>query len=376
MPPAASRLSLAAVFLLSAAIVAAEPAGRAAPSRPGVAAAAPTPAPSPAAPAVPFRKISGIDYVKVEDVASALSLKLSWIERGKKLALAGSGTRVELVRDSREITANGLRVFLGDPTVDTGGTIHVSRIDFERCLTPLLRPGFGVAPRPAPKTVVLDPGHGGRDNGTSAHEKTYALDVARRTKSLLESAGFKVVLTRSADTYVDLAQRAAIANASRADLFVSIHFNALPRDQKTSGIEVFTFAPKNQHAAEWWSLLRKDDPHLEKTDMPVNRFDHWNVLLAQSLQRRLVRDLQAFDRGRKLAHWGVLRPLTCPGVLVECGFLTSDAESRKIATPEHRQKIAVALAAGIRDYSAVLGATRGATPTARAKTSGSPTLRR
>ena len=325
---------------------------RSAPTRPGTA----TPPRAASAAAAPVgslatRKIAGREYVSASEVASRLGLKLSWVQRGRKLTLVGPSARAELENDTREIKVNGLRVFLGDPIVDAGGQLYVSRIDFERCLTPQLRPGFGTPPPPALKTIVLDPGHGGRDNGTSVNEKTYALDVAKRAKRILESSGYNVVLTRDNDSYIDLPERSDIANARRAGLFVSIHFNAVPNDSRTSGVEVFTFAPRLQHAAGWWSLGRKDDPHLETQDMPVNRFDHWSVVLAQSLHRRFVVDLKSFDRGKKLAHWGVLRQLNCPGVLIECGFLTSAAEARKIATPEHRQKIAAALAAGIRDYA-------------------------
>jgi N-acetylmuramoyl-L-alanine amidase len=327
--------------------------GRSAPTRPGTAAPPQTASAAAAsAGSLATRKIAGREYVSASDVASRLGLKWSWVERGRKLTLVGPSAWAELENDTREIKVNGLRVFLGDPIVDAGGQLYVSRIDFERCLTPQLRPGFGTPPQPALKTIVLDPGHGGRDNGTSVNEKTYALDVAKRTKRILETSGYNVVLTRENDSYIDLPERSDIANARRAGLFVSIHFNAVPNDSRTSGVEVFTFAPRLQHAAEWWSAARKDDPHLETQDMPVNRFDHWSVVLAQSLHRRFVVDLKSFDRGKKLAHWGVLRQLNCPGVLIECGFLTSAAEARKIATPEHRQKIAAALAAGIRDYAA------------------------
>lgn len=329
-------------------VTAGEPA-RAAPSRPGGA----LPAATAPATAVPTRKIGALEYVSAADIAQRLNLKLTWLDRGKRLTLSAGSLKAELERDTRDITVNGLRVFLGDPIVDAGGLLYVSRIDFERALTPALRAGYGVAPALPLKTIVLDPGHGGRDNGTSVNEKTFALDVARRAKKTLEAAGYRVVLTRDSDTFIELSERAVLANAQRAGLFVSIHFNALPNDKKTSGVEVFTFAPKSQHAAEWWSLLRKDDPHLEKSDMPVNRYDHWNVVLAQAIQRRFVVDLKSFDRGRKLAHWGVLRGLNCPGVLVECGFLTSEIEARKIATPEHRQKLADAIVGGIRDYAAL-----------------------
>lgn len=369
MSPAAFRfLCLAVAALLGAQGRSAEPAARSNPSRPG-AAGAPPPASAPAGNA-PVTRINGVEYVRLADVASRLGLKLSVSDRGRRAVLSGPSGRAELDNDSRDATINGLRVFLGDPVLDARRELCVSRIDFERCLTPLLRPGPALAARPTPRTIVLDPGHGGKDNGTSVNEKSFALDVARRARKLLEAAGLRVVLTRDSDVFIDLGQRAEIANAKRADVFVSIHFNAVPNDARTSGVEVFTFAPRGQHAAEWWSAGRKDDPHLETTEMPVNRHDHGSVVLAQSVQRRFVSELKTFDRGRKIAHWGVLRQLECPGVLVECGFLTSTAEARKIATTDYRQRLAAAIAGGIRDYVTMSEAARGkASTSARA---GSP----
>src|SRR5687767_11175646 len=249
------RLAFALLAPLGA--EAADGAVRSAPTRPSAAparAASPSQPPTTSTISVPTRKISGRDYVNVADVAARLGLKLSPLERGRKLTLTGPGARAEIENGTRDITVNGLRVFLGDPVEDAGGKLYVSRIDYERCLTPLLRPGFGASPQPSLKTIVLDPGHGGKDNGTSLKEKVYALDVAQRTKKLLEVVGYTVVLTREKDTFVDLADRSDFANARRAGLFVSIHFNAVPNDSRTSGVEVFTFAPKNQHAVEWWSL--------------------------------------------------------------------------------------------------------------------------
>ena len=366
MPSAAYLSGFLVVGLLGLfAARAADAATRAAPLRPGAPPAA-TATPVAMTP-MPMRKFGGIEYVAVDDVANRLGMKLTWLERRRKLALTTGSVRAELENDTRDILVNGLRVFLGDPVLDAGGELYVSRIDFERCLTPLLRPGYGVAARPALKTIVLDPGHGGRDNGTSKNEKVFALDVAQRARKILETAGYRVVLTRDSDTYVELTDRPAIANAQRASLFVSIHFNAVPNDAKTSGVEVFTFAPKAQHAAEWWSLGRKDDPHLETTEMPVNRFDHWSVVLAQAIHRRFVVDLKTFDRGKKIAHWGVLRQLNCPGVLIECGFLTSETEARKIASATYRQRLAEAIAAGVKDYAAIPEPARARTSAASAK---------
>jgi N-acetylmuramoyl-L-alanine amidase len=338
------RLGAIALLALSCAVASTQRAQRAAPSRPD-------PIPLNAAP-LGSRKVGGLQYVNVADVATRLGLSLTWIRRGHSLTLTSRSARVEIENDSRDITVNGLRVFLGDKVVDVRGALFVSKIDFERCLAPLLRPGHGGVPLAPPKTIVLDPGHGGRDTGTSLNEKIYALDVAQRAKKRLEAAGFRVVLTREKDVFVELAHRPAVANLHKADVFVSIHFNALPKDTKTSGVEMFTFAPQFQRSAEAWSPLQRDDT--EDFASPNNRFDHWNVVLAQSIHRRFVTDLKTFDRGKKLAHWGVLRPLNCPGVLVECGFLTSDAEAKKIATPAYREQIAEAIAGGISDYAATV----------------------
>jgi N-acetylmuramoyl-L-alanine amidase len=181
---------------------------------------------------------------------------------------------------------------------------------------------------------------------------------------LLEAKGHRVVLTRDSDVYLDLPERSAIANENHASLFASIHFNAIAKDRRTSGVEIFTFAPQYQRSTNSWSPSQRGD--IETDAARVNRYDHWSVVLAQAIQRRFVRDLRTFDRGKKIAHWGVLRNLNCPGVLLECGFLTSDVESRKIATSAYRQKLAVALAAGISDYAATLDAARARASAAKA----------
>jgi N-acetylmuramoyl-L-alanine amidase len=294
-----------------------------------------------------------VEYVRLADAARALDLVFTPASQGRQGLLSASGLAASFSSEARECVINRQRIFLGEPVVMVDQALHVSRIDFEKCLVPLLRPGLGIAPLNAPRIVVLDPGHGGKDTGTSINEKVYALDVARRAQTLLEAAGYRVILTRESDVFIDLPQRAAIANLNRADVFVSLHFNALPRDARTSGVEVFSFAPQFQRSAEAWSSMRRNDA--EAVASPANRFDHFSAMLAGAVHRRFLDDLKSYDRGKKLAHWGVLRPLNCPGILVECGFLTSEVEARLIATPAHRQRIAQAVAAGIVDYANLLG---------------------
>jgi N-acetylmuramoyl-L-alanine amidase len=309
----------------------------------------------------PIRRIGRVDHVALVDVARVLGLSFAAADQGRRATLQAPGISAAFEAESREATLNGLRLFLGDPVALAGGVLCLSRADFERAVAPVLRPGFGLDPRPAPKVIVLDAGHGGNDPGRvnaplKINEKTLTLDVARRTRRLLEAEGFKVVLTRESDTFIALPQRAAASNVVQADAFVSIHFNALPQDARTSGVEVYTFPPRGQRSANSWGPGAKEDA--EHHASPVHRVDGWSALLAHTLHGRLVGDLKAADRGRKLMHLAVLRPLQAPGVLVECGFLTSEAESRRIATPEYRQQLAAALAAGIRDYARAVEAAR------------------
>lgn len=341
---------------------AAETPARSTPTRPGPASAAAAVA---TPPPPPVKRIGRTDYVGVADMAQLLGLKVAVTSQGRKAVLSAQAVRAELETDTRDITVNGVRVFLGDPVATSGGQLHVSRIDFERCLVPMLRPGYGVAPRAAPQVIMLDAGHGGTDPGKvngrlGLTEKILTLDVARRVKKLLEAAGHRVVLTREDDSYIAPLQRAALANIAKADAFVSIHFNALPNDTRTSGVEVYTFAPRLQRSTNAWGLSERNDT--EEAAAPGNRFDHWNVALAHAVHRRFVGDLRVADRGKKLMHLAVLRPLDCPGILLECGFLTSESEARKIATPAYRQQIAAALAAGIRDYAATLEGLRPRVP--------------
>lgn len=365
MSPAALRFSglLAAALLAFVAGRAAEASSppRSAPTRPaGAVISAVSGAP------LAGRKFGKVEYVSVTDAAARLGLPVTVTNNGRKATLGSGRARAAFESGEREADINGLRVFLGEPAEDAGGQLYLSRIDYERCLLPLLRPGSGVAARPRPRVIALDPGHGGRDTGkTNARlgivEKTVALDTSLRLKKLLEAAGYRVVLTRDDDTFIDLAQRAAVANLAKADVFVSVHFNALENDTRTSGVEVFTFAPQFQNSSAAWGAGERPDRESEAS--PVNAFDHWNMVLAQPLHRALLTSLEASDRGKKLMHLKMLRPLRCPGVLVECGFLTSDAEVKKIATPAYRQKIAEALLAGIQSYAATLDAlqTRGGT---------------
>jgi N-acetylmuramoyl-L-alanine amidase len=305
-------------------------------------------------------RIGGVEYVPVLDLQKRFGLAESWLKRDERLLLRNDRWRIELNADSRDADLNGVRFLLGEPIRVQRRVAYISRVDAEKLLGPILRPGYLQPTVPDLRVIAIDPGHGGVDNGTQntrlgLMEKTLTLDVAARLGRLLRAEGYKVVFTRDSDTKVELPLRAAAANTVGADLFVSIHFNSLPNDRKTNGVELFTFAPATVKSTDAWSGKVSD---AENEPSPVNKYDHWSSVAAFAVHRELLETLKAFDRGKKIAHWGVLRSLNCPGMLVECGFLSNDTEARKVSSYEYRQKIAEAIASGIRDYGNALNALR------------------
>jgi len=307
-------------------------------------------------------RFGSIDYVSVDDAADRLGLKVVRLAPQPAVILKDGARPVARLADhSREADLAGLRVFLGDPVVARGGALYVSRTDYLARILPRLRPDLCGLPPRQPRVIAIDPGHGGTDHGASnkalgSMEKTYTLDVSLRLKRLLEGAGYTVVLTRDADYDLSKPIRAEMANRANADLFVSVHFNSLNPNTKTTGVEVLCFPPRSQRSAESWRPGHSDDS--EGKVSPVNAFDAWNAILAGALHRRVLDALHDGDRGEKLEHLGVLRELGCPGVLVEPAFISSDSEAAKLATPEFREAIAAALFAGIGDYAQVIRALR------------------
>ena len=359
---------------LMAGLAAQENVPRLPPTRPGAPAVAPT-SPAPAKPKsetynsaqVPrSTRFGATDWVEIGLAAKRLGLKVGWTLSAREAVLTDPDTRLELASDRLEAGLNGQRIFLGQAPISRGGNLYVSKIDLERCLVPLVRPALLGVPKSVPKTIVIDPGHGGPDTGKvngalGLYEKAFTLDTSLRLKKILEARGWKVVLTRSDDRQLkpgkqdDLQRRAQIADEVDADVFVSIHFNSVAEQvEKVSGAEVYRFTPQHQPPVTR-AQRRLDDEVLN----PGNGNDVWNSLLAYSIQRRLLRDLKLDDRGFKHDRLAVLRLVTCPAVLIEGGFLSNTTEARRIANATYRQQLAEAIANGLGAYASQLQSLRG-----------------
>jgi N-acetylmuramoyl-L-alanine amidase len=333
-----------------------------------LAAAAPA-APVPAAPSRlwPFKRLFNTDYVDVRAIAERYGLTPAWVTSGRVLQLVDAQGRARLKFEDRnhDFYLDGVRVFMGGATVSYQGSLYISKIDVIKTIAPLLRPAdhANLLPGP-PRLIVLDPGHGGNDPGNlnsalRLDEKHMTLDVAQRLKKVLEARGYRVLLTRTDDRRVDLEERDFIATRAKADLFLSIHFNALPPAlaDRVSGTETYALTPQFQPSTQ-----PEKDKDMIPALYPGNRQDYANTVLGYQLHRRLLADLKTSDRGYKRARWVVLRFAGCPAALIEAAFLSNTPEARRVATPEYRQRIAEAIAGGVDDYAAALAALRRPAP--------------
>ncbi|MEB3356433.1 MAG: N-acetylmuramoyl-L-alanine amidase, partial [Synechococcales bacterium] len=169
------------------------------------------------------------------------------------------------------------------------------------------------------------PGHGGRDPGAigrnGLREAPTVLDISQRVSRLLEAQGIQVVMTRTSDVTLDLEPRVAIARRANADLFVSIHANAISMTRpEVNGIETFYYSSQEGYQ------------------------------LAQSIQRNMVQATGMVNRGVKEARFYVIRNTPMPAVLVETGFVTGASDAPRLADPNFRQQMAEAIAQGILEY--------------------------
>lgn len=296
--------------------------------------------------------LAGNAHLRLADWAREKGLTVSWIQPDKALQLSRPGVRIVLNVNSREAEVNAVRVWMLLPALQYQGRMYVSLLDVKTTLEPLLSP-----PRPAAgvkiRTICLDPGHGGADPGHqsgSRQEKHYTLLLAEELQQQLSRAGFRVTLTRTRDVAVDLSARTKLANSRKADLFLSLHFNATDgAASSVQGVEVYCLTPAGASSTN----ARGNGGDTGAT--AGNATDAKNTLLAYQIQKALVQGLQTEDRGVRRARFAVLREAAMPAVLIEAGFLSHPVEGRKILSAAHRRTIAKAIVTGVQAYRKSVG---------------------
>lgn len=286
-------------------------------------------------------KIGDRDYVTVDSIKTFYQFA-KMTRTGDSIKLENPRVEMELKVGSQECLMNNVKFVFSYPIEASGSKVCVSRIDLAKLVDPVLRPNY-IRNAGNFRTVIIDPGHGGKDAGATnpyGCEANYTLKVAGKLKTQLEAKGFKVVLTRNSDVYLSLQERVDVANAVQdSALFISIHFNS--GSSAARGIETFTLSP--QGVAHYGRGLKSSD----FSNFNGNEHDSANIALATAAHGSLLRRLgtNTFDRGIKRARWSVLTGVQHPAILVECGFVSHPYEARLIENEAYQN----ALASGLTD---------------------------
>jgi N-acetylmuramoyl-L-alanine amidase len=209
------------------------------------------------------------------------------------------------------------------------------------------------------KTIVIDPGHGGKDPGAVrkvGQEKRIVLNVASMLKERLAEKGYRALMTRETDVYIPLKERTKFATKHNADVFVSIHVNS-STNSKASGVETYYLALASDESAKITAMRENvgSGYSVEELDELVGKIlkeskSAESRRLAQFIQDALVHSTKAKDRNVHHAPFVVLIGAKVPSVLVEIGFLSNAGEGKKLVTQEYQRQIADAIAEGIEQY--------------------------
>ena len=224
---------------------------------------------------------------------------------------------------------------------------------------------------PRGRTIVVDAGHGGIDggmHGATVQEKAVTLAIARRLRETLQARGMGVILTRTRDTLIALADRGRIANQQHGDLFVSIHVNAANpgwRDAAAArGFETYFLAEAKSEDARRVAALENESVQFETaaptpgsdplgfilSDMAQNAHLRESSRLAALVQRRLARVHPGPNRGVKQAGFKVLVTASMPAILVEVGYGTNAEDAAFITGDKGQRAIAAAIADAAAEY--------------------------
>ncbi len=214
--------------------------------------------------------------------------------------------------------------------------------------------------------IVLDAGHGGKDPGTTGvtgiQEKSIVLATALETKRQLQAKGYTVHMTRSGDTFIQLAQRRALAQRVKADLFISIHANASP-SATNQGADVYVWGKANSEQARQIALAENAADKIDGLPDVGNK--NVNAIISDMMQAQTSTDsakfgkllLAQFGKFTKLrkgsvetADFVVLRSINVPSVLIELGFLSNPDEEKQLSNNNQRRRFAIAIAEAVQQY--------------------------
>ena len=296
-------------------------------------------------------KVNGRDYVPGSDIKKFYAFTRYRVD-GKAVSFDLENFSVRGTVGSQILIIKGIKFVLSFPIEKQGNEALFSRTDLVKLIDPVLRPDY-IKGGPDFDTVVIDAGHGGHDSGAKGMygvEKNFALKTSLLVAAALKAKGYKVVLTRSNDTFVTLQGRAAIANKFPKAIFISIHFNKSD-GIAARGIETFALSPPGTTS----TIQRWAEPNLGARR--GNLRDAENIALATAVHNGVLRRVgvtKPVDRGIKRARFSVISGVMIPGILFEGGFVGNPVEGRLIAHPTYQKMLAEGIVAGVENYRRAL----------------------
>ncbi len=297
-------------------------------------------------------KIDGREYVSMDSVKSFYGFtKMS--RSGDSLRLENSKVEMKLRVGGNECLMNNVKFIFSNSIESQGSKVYVSRIDLSKLIDPVLRPNF-IKNAGTFNTVILDPGHGGKDPGATnplGTEANYNVKLGGLVKKRLEALGYKVVMTRETNVYLSLQERVNVANSVKQNaVYLSFHFNSGGRSAR--GIETFTLSPPG--VAHYGRGFRPDD----NQSRAGNEHDSANIALATAVHGMVLRKLgtNTLDRGIKRARFSVLTGVRHPAILLEGGFMSHPYEARLIDNPKYQAALADGIVGAVVRYRNAVGA--------------------
>jgi N-acetylmuramoyl-L-alanine amidase len=354
--------------------------------------------------------IAGMGYLKINDVAEVFDGKVDFDPVKNKASLELSQGKAEFFVDSTEVIIDNIkrkmkketkiiegRVWIPMEVVITkafgevlGGQVswdyasktlstveklpgappeeEVEEISpAEPAITEPVAP-VAEAKRPRVRTIVIDPGHGGKDPGAigprGTKEKDVVLKIAHKlAKELHKNLKTRVILTRYHDVFLPLADRTAIANQQKADLFISIHCNASLKS-RTKGFEVYFLSDEaSDEEAQAVANMENAVMALEEKkeqgnelssilwSLAMNEFMNESSELCSLVSSEIDRNLRTVDnRGVKQAGFTVLRGAKMPAILVEAAFISNRSGERRLKNSKFQNSLVESICAGVKEY--------------------------
>jgi N-acetylmuramoyl-L-alanine amidase len=261
------------------------------------------------------------DMVSIELLAARSGLRIDQANTSFVTLKNSANTVTIFTYSNGEVYVNGESVCSTGRVTQVGGQTYVNESIEQSIRAALIAAPIDYSPPQLTGTVVIDPGHGGKDPGatsaTGYYEKDINLQLARKVASILRARGLTVVMTRDNDIFLELEERAAVANRYNPELFVSIHHDSHP-DSARRGYTVY----------------------VARSPSIFTRQAARTIVSAMS-------SLGLNSYGVSAADYRVLVQTRCPAVLIEAGHLSNRSEAALLGTPDFQDRLAAAIAAGI-----------------------------